>query len=253
MQNDKGLQGKAALVTGGSQGIGKAICLELASYGCNIVINHYPTPQMEQDARSLAEQISKMGCKAMTFGADVTKKDQTEAMMTKVKELFGGLDILVNNAGILRDRTLQKMTDEEWYSIIDVNLNAAYVCCKAALPVLRDGSCIIGMSSIAGVYGNFGQSNYAASKAGLVGFYKSLAKELGHTRKIRVNAIAPGLVESPMSEQIPANAQQVIKEKTPLGRLGKSEDIAKAIRFLASADAEFITGHILHVDGGLTF
>lgn len=252
MSDQFGLKEKVALVTGASRGIGREICLELARSGTHIAVNYYPTAAMKQDAETVVKEVERLGGKAIACGADVTKPDQVGQMMAEISERFGGLDVLINNAGILRDRTLKKMTDEEWYNIIDVNLNAAYVCCKAALPYLRKGGSIVGMSSVAGVYGNFGQSNYAASKAGLIGFYKSLAKELG-PKGIRVNAVAPGLVKTSMAELIPEAAQEQIREKTPLRRLAEPQDIARAVRFLVSQDASYITGHVLHVDGGLTF
>jgi len=252
MNDAHGLSNKVALITGGSRGIGREICLELASSGARIIVNYYPNQEMQKDAESVVSEVEGLGGKAVALGADVTRKDQVEKMFADAADEFEGIDVLVNNAGILRDRTLKKMSDEEWYNIIDVNLNAAYVCCKAALPHLRAGGSIVGMSSVAGVYGNFGQSNYAASKAGLIGFYKSLAKELG-PKGIRVNAVAPGLVKTSMAELIPEQAQDMIRQKTPLRRLAEPGDIARAVRFLVSEDASYITGHVLHVDGGLTF
>ncbi|OIP98412.1 hypothetical protein AUK40_01590 [Candidatus Wirthbacteria bacterium CG2_30_54_11] len=244
---------KIALVTGGSRGIGAEICRELSSNGYAVIINHFPSPDMEKEAKTLAADLSNLGQPAFCFGADVTNPDQVAAMMEFAQEECGGLDLLVTNAGLLKDRTLAKMNDDEWHSLIDVNLTGAYNCCKHALTVLNDHSVIIGIGSITGVYGNFGQSNYAASKAGLIGFYKSLAKELGPKKGIRVNVVAPGLVDAPMAAQIPEESRQIIKDKTPLRRLGTPADIAKAVAFLASDNASFITGHVLHVDGGLTF
>jgi NAD(P)-dependent dehydrogenase (short-subunit alcohol dehydrogenase family) len=243
-----------ALVTGGSQGIGKAICEELvSSLRCDIAVNYFPNDTIQRDADELCSRLSQHGVKAIAVGADITKRDQVEAMLAMVKDTFGGLDILVNNAGILRDRTLKKMSDEEWYDVLDVNLNGAFLVTRAALPILREGGCIVGITSTTGIYGNFGQSNYAASKAGLIGLYKSLAKELG-SKNIRVNAVAPGLVKTALTEQrIPKDAQESVRAKTLLGRLAEPEEIAKVVRFLVSDDASYITGHVLQVDGGLVF
>ncbi len=244
---------RIALVTGGSRGIGAEICRELSCLGYQVIINYFPNPAMEAEAQALAAELSTELVPALCFGADVTRSEDVANMMNFVADTCGGLDLLVTNAGLLKDRTLAKMSDNEWHSLIDVNLTGAYNCCKHALSVLKNHSAIIGIGSISGVYGNFGQSNYAASKAGLIGFYKSLAKELGPKKGIRVNVVAPGLVEAPMAAQIPEESKQMIKDKTPLRRLGTPQDIAKAVAFLASDDASFITGHVLHVDGGLTF
>ena len=216
-----------------------------------MVVNYYPIPAMQKDAEDLVASWSG-GAGGLAIGADLTKLEQVGDMFAKIEQELGHLDIVVNNAGVLKDRTLAKMTPEEWQQVLDVNLQAAFFVAKYALPLLQMGSSLIGISSISGVYGNFGQSNYAASKAGLIGFYKSLAKELG-PKGIRVNCIAPGLVESPMSEQIPQEARDLMIKKTPLRRLGRPEDIAQAVCFLASRQASYITGHVLHVDGGLSF
>ncbi|HDS11510.1 MAG TPA: SDR family oxidoreductase, partial [Candidatus Wirthbacteria bacterium] len=218
---------------------------------CRVVVNYYPIPAMQKDAEDLVASWSG-GAGGLAIGADLTKLEQVGDMFAKIEQELGHLDIVVNNAGVLKDRTLAKMTPEEWQQVLDVNLQAAFFVAKYALPLLQMGSSLIGISSISGVYGNFGQSNYAASKAGLIGFYKSLAKELG-PKGIRVNCIAPGLVESPMSEQIPQEARDLMIKKTPLRRLGRPEDIAQAVCFLASRQASYITGHVLHVDGGLSF
>jgi len=240
---------KVVLVTGAAQGIGKAIALKFASLGANLVLNDIGS--QEEKLKELSEEISKKGVKVKYFLADVSNFEEVQKMMEQIKNEFGRLDVLVNNAGIIRDRTLAKMTKEEWQKVIDVDLTGVFNCTKAALPLLipNQGN-IISISSVVGQRGNFGQTNYGAAKAGVIGFTKSLAKEVGKFG-VRVNVIAPGFIETKMTEQIPDKFKMIVKQLTSLGRFGKPEDVANAVAFLASDDAKFITGTILNVDGGL--
>ena len=243
------MKNKIVLITGSSQGIGKAIALKFASLGAQIALNDIPS--QEENLKIAKSEIEKLGARAEYFLADVSKFDEVEKMMAGVKEKFGGLDVLVNNAGIAKDRTLAKMTVEEWQKVIDINLTSVFNCSKSALPLLipNQGN-IVSLSSIVGQKGNFGQTNYAASKAGIIGFTKALSKEVGRFG-VRVNAVAPGFIETKMAEAIPDQMKATIKQLTSLGRFGKPEEVANAIAFLASPDASFITGVILNIDGGL--
>ncbi len=243
------MKNKIVLITGSSQGIGKAIALKFASLGAQIALNDIPS--QEENLKIAKSEIEKLGARAEYFLADVSKFDEVEKMMAGVKEKFNGLDVLINNAGIAKDRTLAKMTVEEWQKVIDINLTSVFNCSKSALPLLipNQGN-IVSLSSIVGQKGNFGQTNYAASKAGIIGFTKALSKEVGRFG-VRVNAVAPGFIETKMAEAIPDQMKATIKQLTSLGRFGKPEEVANAIAFLASPDASFITGVILNIDGGL--
>ena len=243
------LRGKVALVTGASQGIGRAIAIALAKEGANIVVNYIGS---EESADKVVEEIKKIGVEAIALKADISNFKEVEEIFEKVKEKFKKLNILVNNAGIVRDRTLKNMTQEEWQKVIDVNLTGVYNVTKNALSIMEDHGRIISISSIAGICGNFGQCNYSASKAGIVGFTKSLAKELGK-RKITVNAIAPGFIETEITKNIPFFRKKLILTLIPLKGFGKPEDVADAIVFLSSDKARYITGEVLNVGGGLNF
>lgn len=242
------LSNKTALVTGASRGIGKAIAIELARNGANIIVNYNKD---EKSAINVVEQIKEFGRECIAIKADVSDFDDVANMFTIIKERFGKLDILVNNAGITMDRTLRKMSQEEWGKVIEVNLNSVYNVTKNALPLLEKNSHVINISSIVGIYGNFGQTNYAASKAGIIGFTKSLAKELGKY-DITVNAIAPGFIESEMTNKIPFIRKKIMEWLIPLKRIGLPEEVAYAAAFLASDGAGYITGQVLSVNGGLT-
>ena len=234
------LEGKRALVTGGSRGIGRAIALELAAAGAEVVVGYH------SGAEEAAEVAREAGGEAVR--ADVSDPEQAAALV----EAAGELDLLVNNAGITRDGLIARMSDEDWRAVLDTNLSGAFHTCRAAARSMmrrRSGS-IVNVTSVVGLHGNPGQTNYAAAKAGLVGFTKALARELA-SRGVRVNAVAPGYVESRLTDVLPEEVQQAILGNTPLGRFGSPRDVAGAVRFLCSDEAAFITGEVLLVDGGL--
>ncbi|MEB3261496.1 MAG: 3-oxoacyl-[acyl-carrier-protein] reductase [Cyanobacteriota bacterium] len=243
------LAGQVALVTGASRGIGAAIARELAAAGATVVVNYASSPEA---ARSVVAGIEASGGKAWAHQANVAEEDQVEAMVKAVLEREGRLDVLVNNAGITRDTLLLRMNEADWDAVIETNLKSVFSFCKAAYrPMMRQKSGrIINLSSVVGVTGNAGQTNYAASKAGIVGFTKSLARELG-ARGITANVVAPGYVETDMTAAINETAREQMLAGIPLGRGATPEEIAAAVRFLASDEAGYITGHVLHVDGGL--
>ena len=234
------LEGKTALVTGASRGIGRAIAVELAAAGAAVVVG-YRSGQLE------AEEVARViGGRAVQ--ADVADPESALALV----EAAGDVDILVNNAGLTRDGLLARMSDEDWHTVIATNLSSVFYTCRAvARPMMkrRSGS-IVNVSSIVGVHGNWGQTNYAASKAGIIGFTKSLARELG-SRNVRANVVAPGYVQTQLTEVLPEEAKQAMLQQTPLGRLGDPRDVAGVVRFLCSDEASFVTGEVLLVDGGL--
>ncbi len=243
------LKGKIALVTGASQGIGNAIAIALAKEGADIIVNYAGS---EDNANKVVEEVKNFGVGGVAIKADVSNLREVEGMFKKIKEKFKKLDILVNNAGIVRDRTLKNMTQEEWQKVIDTNLTGIYNVTKNALALMGDNSRIISISSVAGICGNFGQCNYSATKAGIIGFSKSLAKELGK-RKITVNVIAPGFIETDMTKKIPFFRKKMVQAFIPLKEFGKVEDVANAVVFLSSEKAGYITGEVLNVGGGLNF
>jgi 3-oxoacyl-[acyl-carrier protein] reductase len=234
------LEGKLALVTGGSRGIGRAIALELGHAGAEVVVGYRTGGE---DAEAVAAEI---GGRAVE--ADVSDAESAKALV----EEAGDLDVLVNNAGLTRDGLLVRMSDDDWRTVIDTNLSSVFYTCRAAArPMMRKRSgSIVNISSIVGVHGNWGQTNYAASKAGIIGFTKSLARELG-SRNVRANVVAPGYVTTQLTDVLPEEATQAMLTNTPLGRLGDPEDVAGAVRFLCSDAAKFVTGDVLLVDGGL--
>lgn len=243
------VDGRIALVTGASRGIGKAVALALAANGADVAVNYAGSAQA---AEAVAEEIRAMGRKALVVQADVSDAASVQQMMEKVTAEFGRVDILVNNAGITRDGLLMRMKDEDWAAVLNTNLNGVYHCTKAVVKGMmkqRYGR-IINMTSVVGVMGNAGQANYAASKAGVIGFTKSVAKELG-SRGITVNALAPGYIESDMTAGLPEKVKEEMATAIPLGKMGQPADVAQAVVFLASDWASYITGQTLHVDGGM--
>jgi 3-oxoacyl-[acyl-carrier protein] reductase len=234
------LDGKTALVTGGSRGIGAAIARELSRAGANVVVGYRSGAD---EAEAIAGEIGGRAVRADVAVADEAKRIVDEA---------GELDILVNNAGITRDGVLARMTDEDWRSVLEANLNSTFYTCRAASRGMmkRRSGAIVNLSSIVGLHGNWGQTNYAASKGGIVAFTKSLAQELG-SRGIRANVVAPGYIKTRLTDAIPEEAKTQMLGLTPLGRFGDPEDVARAVRFLCSDDAAFITGAVLVVGGGL--
>lgn len=236
---------KVALVTGGSRGIGRACAIELAKAGYDVAINYVGNTEA---AEKTVDELKALGVESQAFKFNVTDKDAVEEGVKEVKEKFGRIDVLVNNAGITRDGLFMMMPAENWEAVINTNLSSAYYVSKPVSKIMvkqRIGA-IVNMSSIVGIYGNGGQANYAAAKAGLIGFTKSLAKELGG-RNIRVNAVAPGFIQTDMTKDLKLDG---VEEHIPLKRLGLPEDIAKVVKFLA-VDATYVTGQVLAVDGGL--
>lgn len=244
------LKGKNALVTGAARGIGKQIALALAKGGANIIINDIGA--MKDEAQKTIKEIMSLNVKAEFFEGDVSNFENIKEMTSKIQEKFKKIDILVNNAGIAKDRTLKKMVPDEWNDVININLTGMYNVTNNVLPLIPEGGRIINISSIVGIGGNFGQCNYAASKGGVIGFTRSLSKELGKL-SITVNAIAPGFIESPMTDKIPLLQKESLMQLIPLGKMGKPEDIADLAVFLASEKASYITGEVIRIDGGLTF
>lgn len=242
------LTGKTALVTGAGQGLGAATASILHKAGANVVINYFDDAQGTNRFR--AQQVADvLGDRAMLAPADVRSTDQVQTMIDSTVTRFGGLDIVVNNAGIIRDRTLRKMSEDEWQSVIDTNLTGVFHVCKAASDKMRDGGRIISLASIAASIGFFGQSNYAAAKAGVSAMTRVLARELGR-RNITVNAIAPGVVLTEMGKSIPEEVRAQMITNVPLARFGEPGDIANAILFLSSDLASYISGQTIHVNGG---
>ena len=234
------LEGKTALVTGGSRGIGAAVVRELARAGATVVVGY------RSGAEEAAAIASEIGGRAVQ--ADVSNGDDAKRLV----EEAGELDVLVNNAGITRDGVLARMTDDDWRSVLETNLSSVFYTCRAVSRGMmkRRGGSIVNLSSIVGLHGNWGQSNYAASKGGIIAFTKSLAQELG-SRGVRANVVAPGYIKTQLTDAIPEEAQKQMLGLTPLGRFGEPEDVARAVRFLGSDDASFITGEVLVVGGGL--
>jgi len=247
------LNGKCALVTGSSRGIGKTIALTLAGYGADTAVNYVDDEEKINfnDALKVTGEITSHGDKAVMYESDVSDFESVQRMVEAVRHDFGRIDILINNAAILRDRTLKKMSLDEWRSVIDINLTGVFNCCRAVIEYMIDNAWgrIVTISSISGQTGFFGQTNYAASKAGIMGFTKSLAREVA-SKNITVNAIAPGIVETEMAKQIPENVRQEFLKQIPMGRFAQPEEIAEVVAFLVSDRAAYITGQTIHVNGG---
>lgn len=244
------LTGKTAIVTGGSRGIGKAVCLELARRGCNIVLSFAGNTAA---ADQTVAECQDLGVQALAVQGNVADAAAVKALFDAALKQFGAIDILVNNAGITRDNLLMLLKEEDFDAVVDTNLKGTFLCMKAAVrPMMkqRHGR-IISLSSVVGLHGNAGQVNYAATKAGVIGMTKSLAKELAG-RNITVNAVAPGFIDTDMTAVLPEKAKEAILASIPMARLGAAEDVANAVAFLASDEAGYITGQVLAVDGGMS-
>ena len=241
--------GKTAVVTGGSRGLGRAICLELARGGANVVLCYAGN---EAAAGETVAACEALGAKALAVRCDVAQADEVKALMDAAVQAFGRIDILVNNAGITRDGLLMMMKEEDFDAVINANLKGAFLCMKAVsrLMMKQRWGRIVNLSSVVGLRGNAGQVNYAASKAGVIGMTKSLAKELA-TRGVTVNAVAPGFIDTDMTAAMPQAAREATLASIPMGRMGAPEDVAKAVAFLASNEAAYVTGQVLAVDGGM--
>jgi 3-oxoacyl-[acyl-carrier protein] reductase len=240
---------KVAIVTGGASGIGREVSRIFSIEGAKTVIFDVD----EVNIKNFEKEIKDMGFYLEGYKVDVSNFEEVNKVTNQVYEKFGRIDILVNNAGITRDNFLTKMTIDDWNKVISINLTGTFNCTKAVIPFMyeKESGVIINVSSVVAIYGNIGQTNYIASKAGVIGLTKGWAKEFGK-KGIRVNAVAPGFIKTPMTEKVPDKVIEMMVSKTPLGRMGEAIEVAKAICFLASHDASFITGAILNVDGGLT-
>ncbi len=242
------LKGRVALITGAAQGIGKSVALLLAQNGADIVVSDINLEKAEETAK----EIESIGSKAIAIKVDVANLKDVERMVESILEKFGKIDILVNNAGITRDKLILRMTEEDWDAVLNVNLKGTFNCTKAVVRHMakqRSGK-IVSIASVVGEMGNAGQVNYSASKAGVIGLTKTIAREFAQ-RRINVNAIAPGYIETPMTEVLPEKVKEELKRLIPMERLGKPEDVAEAVLFLVSEESNYITGHVLNVNGGI--
>lgn len=243
------LQNQVAVVTGGSRGIGRAIALMLAKEGASVVINYTSS---DDKAKEVQQEIEALGSEAMIYKADVSDEKSVEEFSKAVKKEFGKIDILVNNAGITRDGLVMRMKEEDFMSVIEINLKGTFLCSKyfGKLMMKERKGKIINISSVVGVMGNAGQANYAASKAGIIGLTKSLAKEFA-SRKININAVAPGFIETEMTKKLGEEVKENYTKAIPLGYYGQPEDVANLVVFLSSSASNYITGQVIHVDGGM--
>lgn len=242
------LNGQVAVITGASRGIGRAIALKLSAAGAAVVV----TATTLEGAKRTADEITALGGKALAVKVDVSVSAEVEGLIKEAVATFGRLDILVNNAGITKDGLLLRMKDADWDAVVDVNLKGAFICTREAAKVMskaRYGR-IVNVSSVVGEMGNPGQTNYCASKAGMIGLTKSVAKELAR-RNVTVNAVAPGFIETDMTLELSEKAKESLQEQIPMGRLGSGDDVAGAVLFLVSEGAAYITGHVLSVNGGM--
>ncbi|WP_096200486.1 3-oxoacyl-ACP reductase FabG [Bacillus sp. FJAT-45350] len=242
------LQDKVAIITGGGRGIGEATAKKFSQEGARVAV----ADLNDEDIKRTVDEINESGGNAIGFNVNVTKREQVKSLLDNVSEKFGKIDIVVNNAGITADAQLLKMTDEQWDRVIDVNLKGVFIVGQEAATYMKEqnGGVILNASSVVGQYGNFGQTNYSATKFGVIGMTKTWAKELGRFG-IRVNAVAPGFVLTPMTEKMPEKILSMMKDQSPLKDLASSEDIANGYAFLASDEARFITGTVLNIDGGV--
>lgn len=242
------LKGKIAIVTGGAQGIGKTIATQLAQEGANVVI----ADVVEEVAKATAQEISQKGSEAISIVVDVSRLSSVEEMAKKTLDKFGRIDILINNAGITRDALIMRMKEEDWDLVLDINLKGAFNCIKVVSPVMmkQKAGKIVNIASIVGIIGNAGQANYSASKGGLIALTKTCARELAG-RRINVNAVAPGFIQTSMTERLPAQVKEKLSSQIPFGEIGKPEDVASAVLFLVSEKASYITGEVIKVDGGM--
>ena len=242
------LLGKVALVTGGAQGIGRAVALMLAKNGADVAISDI---NLEMALATVGE-IEKLGRRALAVEANVARFEDGQRMVRETVESLGTIDILINNAGIARDKLLLRMSEEDWDAVLDVNLKGAFNCTKAVVRAMskQRGGRIVNIASVVGLMGNAGQANYAASKAGLIGFTKTVAREFG-SRGINVNAVAPGYIDTPMTQALPEKAKEELKRLIPMDRLGTPEDVAKAVFYLVTSASDYVTGQVLQVNGGL--
>jgi len=243
------LKGKCAIVTGAAKGIGKAVALKLASLGANIVLNYRSS---EDKAIELETELKELGVEVLRVKGDISKLADVENLVNQAKEKFGHIDIMVNNAGITKDTLLLRMKEEDFDSVIDVNLKGVFNCLKTITPIMvkQKSGKIVNLSSVVGIIGNAGQVNYAASKAGVIGMTKSLAKEIG-ARGITVNAVAPGFIETDMTDGLGDKLKEEAKKGIPLRRLGTAADVAEVVAFLSSDSSNYITGQVINVDGGM--
>jgi len=242
------LKGRVAIVTGGAQGIGKSIATQLALAGANVVI----ADMAEEMAKSTAKEISQKGSEAVSIVVDVSSFSSVEEMVKKTLDKFGRIDILINNAGITRDALVMRMKEEDWDMVLDINLKGAFNCIKIVSPIMmkqRFGK-IVNIASIVGINGNAGQANYSASKGGLIALTKTCAKELA-SRQINVNAVAPGFIQTSMTERLSAEVREKLSSQIPLGKMGNPDDVANAVLFLVSEKSSYITGEVIKVDGGM--
>jgi len=244
------LTDRVAIVTGSARGIGKAIALKLAGVGANIVVNDIAVAV--DSLEKTAEEIRSLGRQALAVTADVSSPEDVTRLVEAAASNFGKIDILINNAGVTRDQLIMRMSDEEWDTVLNIDLKSAFLCTRSVLRhMLRQRwGRIISIASVVGIIGNAGQANYASAKAGIIGLTKSIAKEVG-SRGITANAIAPGFIESKMTEQLDKKQRQALLEHIPLGSIGTPQDVAEAVAFLASEEARYITGQVLNVDGGM--
>ncbi len=243
------LQGQIAIVTGASQGLGKTCAIRLAQNGATVVC----VARNESKLAATVSEIESSGGQGIAMGCDVGDRDAIKKLFSEVHSKYGKIDILLNNAGITRDNLLPRMTDEQWDSVIQTNLTSCFLCCRAASLLMMSARYgrIINMASVSGLIGNPGQTNYSASKAGMIGLTRSLSRELGK-RNVTVNAVAPGFIESEMTEVLGEEMLKEVKKRIPANRLGQADDVAAVVLFLASRAASYVTGQVLTVDGGLT-